>query len=66
MVREECPVCKRNGSSDNCPMCGGGNTVYKEPVQDRINLWKYWMADMVDGQIITGGNNDVQGSRDPT
>ena len=56
MVREGCPVCKRNGSSDTCHVCGGGNIVYKEPVSNTA-IWKYWMADMVDGKVVIGGEH---------
>ena len=64
MVREECPVCKKNGHSDTCHVCGGGNIVYKEPVSNTA-IWKYWMADMVEGQIVRGADDDIQDTRDP-
>jgi len=64
MVREECPVCKRNGRREDCVVCGGENEVYKAPVNNTA-IWKYWMADMVDGQVVRGGEHDIQDARDP-
>ena len=59
MIQEECPVCKRNGSSDTCHVCGGGNVVCKKRV-DNTAIWKYWMVDMEDGRVIRGGVYDEQ------
>jgi hypothetical protein len=46
---EVCPICKGVEGKESCGFCGGYGTVHSEPVEGRLNLWKYHMADRVGG-----------------